>query len=348
VKRRTFGGLAASLAATAALGGCASPSGNKVMYVTVSEDPDLTVDKGAVPDPAKRTTWPLTGIETDKVAKRPAMSVKIENSPAARPQTGLGAADVVWEEMVEGGITRYNAVFHSRIPPVVGPIRSLRPMDAAISAPFGGLFVFSGGQPQFVSQVAATGLTMLSHDGGSPGFYRTSDRVAPHNVYGDTDTFLEAGEGDGPPPAQFRFARYAEQVTALAGKKATKITISFPFADPGWSWNGKVWQRTEAGAAASTVDGGRLEATNVVVLRVQVRNTGALDPGGNPVPETVLTGSGDGTVFTAGHRLAVTWRKPKTESVLELTTADDEEVLLAPGNVWVELVPISGSSVSVS
>jgi len=347
VERRTFGSLAASIAATAVLGGCAAPSGNKVLYVTVAEDVDITVDKGEVPGPTLPTTWPLTGVETEKIADRPAMSIKIENSPQARPQTGLGDADIVWEEMVEGGITRYNAMFHSKVPPVVGPIRSLRPMDAAISAPVGGLFIFSGGQPQFVSQVAATGLTMLSHDGGDAGFYRTTDRVAPHNVYGDTDTFLEAGKGQGAPPEQFRFARYDEQVTALIGREATTIAITFPFANPGWTWNGKVYQRTEAGAAASTVDGGRLEAKNVVVLRVQVRDTGALDPGGNPVPETVLTGSGDATVFSAGHRVDCTWKKEKTASVLELIR-EDESVLLTPGNVWVELVPASGSSFTAS
>ena len=347
VKRRMFTGLITSVAATAALGGCATPSGNKVMVVTVTEDADVTVDKGDVPAPAVPTTWPLTGVETDKVANRPAMSVKIENSPQARPQTGLGDADLVWEEMVEGGITRYNAVFHSTVPPVIGPIRSLRPMDAAISAPVRGLFVFSGGQSQFVSKVAATGLTMLSHDGGSAGFYRTSDRVAPHNVYGDTDTFLESGKGQDPPPAQFRFARYDEQVSALEGAKASTIAITFPFASPGWSWNGKVYQRTEGGAAASTADGGRLESRNVVVLRVQVRDSGAHDPGGNPVPETLLTGSGDATVFSGGHRLDCTWEKAETDSVLKLTR-DDEPVLLAPGNVWVELLPASGSSFTSS
>jgi hypothetical protein len=340
---------AVAAAATLLLVGCAAPSANKTwVVVEVATAEPVVVDKGAVPEPIVPLTWPLTGVETDEVADRPAMSVKIENSAAARPQTGLGEADVVWEEMVEGGITRFNAVFHSQVPGTLGPIRSLRPMDAAISAPFGGLFVFSGGQPRFVDQVAATGLTMLSHDGGDPGFYRTSDRVAPHNVYGDTEAFLgAAADDDGPPPTQFQFARVPGQVTALDGEEASQVTLAFPSATPGWSWNGEVWQRTEDGAAATTTDGGRIEATNVVVLRVEVRDTGAKDPGGNPVPETVLTGSGDATVFVAGHQIDATWSKPETDSVLELTIGD-EPVLLAPGNVWVELVPVSGSSVSVS
>ncbi len=345
----TLSRRAVVVGAAALLTGCSTATGSRVLVVRVTEDRSVDpVDKTAPPEPELPTTWPLTGVPTDDVADRPAMSVKIENSPQARPQTGLGDADVVWEEMVEGGITRYNAVFHSRIPDTIGPIRSLRPMDAAISAPFGGIFVFSGGQARFVNQVAATGLTMLSHDGGAAGFSRSGARPAPHNVYGDTATFLRAGDGQGPPKPQFEFARYDEQVSASSGSAVKRIALTFPFANPSWDWNGERWERSEGGAAASTDDGGRIEAVNVVVLRVQVRNTSATDPAGNPVPETVLTGSGDALVFTGGKSISATWSKAKTDSVLALTTDDDEPVLLAPGNVWVELLPVSGSSISTS
>lgn len=340
--------LTAVVATVALMVGCSAPAGNKVVLIKVTESEQVEAEKGDVPEPEMPIVWPLTGVPTGEVAARPAMSVKIENSAAARPQTGLGEADVVWEEMVEGGITRFNAVYHSQIPSELGPIRSLRPMDAAISAPFGGLFVFSGGQARFVNQVASTGLTMLSHDGGDAGFYRTSDRVAPHNVYGDPETFLAAGEGQDPPPTQFEFALTAEDATALDGEATSSIGLAFPSSNPGWSWDDDVWSRTEGGQAAMTADSGQITSVNVVVLRVEVQNSGAVDPGGNPVPETILTGSGEATVFSGGHRIDATWSKSEVGSVLALTTADDEPVLLAPGNVWVELVPISGGSVSAS
>lgn len=332
----------------ALLAGCATTPGNKTYVVTETEPAEVETDKDAVPEPVVPITWPLTGVRVEKVADRPAMSVKIENSPQSRPQTGLEQADVVWEQMVEGGVTRFNAVFHSKVPGTLGPIRSLRPMDAAISAPFGGLFVFSGGQGRFVDQVAATGLRMLSMDAGAAGFYRTRDRYAPHNVYGDTDVFLEAAGDRGPPPAQFRFARVAAQVSATAGRAAKRIGIAFPASEPSWTWAGEAWARSEGSSNATTTDGGRIEATNVVVLRVQVRDTGTRDPGGNPVPETVLTGSGDAVVCSAGHSMSATWKKAKVDSVLELVDGDGEPVLLAPGNTWVEMVPASGSSVSIS
>lgn len=347
MNRKSARQIVTLVALTGLLFGCAPPAGNKAIIVPVEAAPE-PAQKGLVPQPSVPTVWPLTGVVTAEVADRPALSVKIENSPQARPQTGLADADVVWEEMVEGGITRFNAVFHSTVPDTVGPIRSLRPMDAAISGPYGGLFVASGGQARFVSQVAGTGLTMLTHDGGAAGFYRGSDRPAPHNVYGRTDDFLAAAQSQEPPATQFEFARVPELATAHEGGVAERIVLAFPSVTPGWTWDGETYLRDEAGAPARTTDGGQIGATNIVVVRVQVRNSGARDPAGNPVPESMLTGSGDAIIASAGFSIEATWTKPDTESVLELALADGSPVLLAPGNTWVEMLPVSGASVSVS
>ena len=107
----------------------------------------------APPPPPPTFPWPLTGVETTDIVQRPALAVKIENSSESRPQSGLNSADLVWEEVVEGGITRFVAVYHSTLPPEIGPIRSVRPMDAGIAAPLGGLFAFAGGQPDFVERI---------------------------------------------------------------------------------------------------------------------------------------------------------------------------------------------------
>ena len=94
---------------------------------------------------------------------RPALAIKVENSGEARPQTGLDQADVVWEQVVEGGISRFVAVYQSQVPAEVGPIRSVRPMDPAIAAPLHGLIAFSGGQPQFVQDLKNAGLQIDQH-----------------------------------------------------------------------------------------------------------------------------------------------------------------------------------------
>lgn len=279
------------------------------------------------------------------------MTVKIENSAAARPQTGLQEADVVWEEMVEGGITRFGAVYHSQLPETFGPVRSVRPMDPAIAAPYGGLMVFSGGQAPFVNALRDAGLQLFSHDLGSPGFSRSAERYAPHNLFGDPQAFLDNVDGDheDPPPEQFTFAEATDEATAVtAGEQARSIRCSFPSATPSWSWDSgeKVWLRSEAGADAVTTDVGRITAVNVVVLRVEIVTTSYVDPSGASVPETELTGSGDAIVATGGRSVACTWRKDGDADPLEVTL-DDEPVALAPGNTWVELVPTSGGGVSV-
>ncbi|MFH5822003.1 DUF3048 domain-containing protein [Georgenia sp. AZ-5] len=352
--RRGARALAATVVATLALVACSSRE--PAPEPTPAPSVTLGAKERPAPLPAR---WPLTGV-AGEVAERPAMSVKIENSAAARPQTGLEDADVVWEEMVEGGITRFNAAYHSTVPGEIGPIRSVRPMDAAISGPLGGLLVISGGQPQFVQQMRDAGLQALSNDEGAPGMYRVGFRSAPHNVYGAGPELLAQADGghSAPPPEQFFFAWEPEHATAVrAGTPASVIDVRFPASQPGWTWDAAAdagrgagpgeWVRDERDVPQVSADGDRITAKNVVVLRVQVVDTGTRDPGGNPVPETVLTGTGEALVATGGHVVSGTWSKPGTSDPLTLTDGAGAEIELAPGNTWVELVPVDGGGVTV-
>ncbi|SED57859.1 Protein of unknown function [Ruania alba] len=314
----------------------------------------MIADKQAPPEPEITPRWPLTGeVAGEELSDRPALSIKIENSEQARPQTGLQAADVVWEEMVEGGITRFNAVYHSDLPAQVGPIRSVRPMDSAISAPYGGLLVASGGQAPFINSIRNAGLQVLTDDLGHGGFTRSSARFAPHNLYGTPSLFLDQADGghSDPPAEQLEFSRRAEGATAVTdGSPADGVQISFPRATPSWVWSASddAWRRSEGGDSATTEDAGRITAVNLVVLRVQVSTTAYVDPSGANVPETIMSGSGEAIVASGGRSLEVTWSKDGPSDPLVLTTSDGETVELAPGNTWIELVPTSGSSVRIS
>ncbi len=307
----------------------------------------------AAPPPPVR--WPLTGVPTENETDvdRPALAVKIENSVDARPQTGLNAADLVWEEVVEGGITRYVAVYHSQMPAEIGPVRSVRPMDAAIAAPLGGLFAFSGGQPDFVAAVGAAGLQVVSHDAGAPGFYRLDTRYAPHNVYADTRVFAGLADVDhmAAPPEQFDVASSGEQPTAVAaGTPASVVRVVMSnSSSPRWTWRASAgaWLRAEGDTPAVEADGSRLHAANVVVLRVDVQNTSYVDPAGNPVPETVMVGEGDALVATGGHTLAVRWSKASPDAPVVLSSSTGGPVRLAPGSTWIELAPKGTGPVSV-
>ncbi|MBO9555404.1 DUF3048 domain-containing protein [Cellulomonas sp.] len=340
--------------AVLALAACgAEASDDPTAPAPVTQAPQIDPAKAAPPTPVVLPRWPLTGVSAQDVPVRPALAVKIENSGDARPQTGLEQADVVWEEVVEGGITRFVAVFHSQVPAEIGPIRSVRPMDPAIASPLHGLIAFSGGQPKFVQALSASGLQILSQDKGAPGFYRKKGVApAPHNVYGTPETFW--GQADGAhsaaPPAQFSLARRADQATAtVSGTPATGLDVRMSgYSHPQWAWDAgsSTWLRSEGSTPATARSGTRLAATNVVTLTVRLVSSGTFDPAGNPVPETVLDGSGAGLVATGGKTLPVTWSKAGQDAPVVLTTTDGAPVQLAPGVTWVELVPGTSGSVT--
>ena len=307
----------------------------------------------AVPPPP--VPWPLTGVASEDEADldRPALAIKIENSVEARPQTGLNAADLVWEEVVEGGITRFVAVYHSQLPAEVGPVRSVRPMDAAIAAPLKGLFAFSGGQPDFVDAISAAGLQVLSSDAGADGFSRVSTRSAPHNVYADTQALVRLADAEhgAAPTEQFDIASAGEEATAVASgapASAVRVTLSNS-SSPRWTWSGSdgAWLRAEGSTPAVEADGSRLQATNVVVLRVDVVDTDYIDPAGNPVPETVMVGEGDALVASGGHTLEVRWSKASEDAPVILSSPSGGPVRLDPGSTWIELAPTDAGPVSV-
>lgn len=330
---------------------CAAQAANPAASSTSSTPTPTPTPTPPPPPPPPPVYWPLTGIESGEVGPRPALAVKIENARQSRPQTGLNAADMVWEQVVEGGITRFVAVYHSTVPPEVGPVRSVRPMDAPIAAPLRGLFAFSGGQRPFVDAVTGGGLQVISQDAGAPGFYRVNHRYAPHNVYADPNALLaQAGPAhQAAPPPQFAIATPDRQPTAVAiGTPAAAVRLTLSgLSHPTWTANPDgTWWRAE-GSTPALEAGAPVRATNVVVLRVDVVNTRFTDPAGNFVPDTVMVGSGEALVATAGRVVHASWTKNSVGEPVTLTGADGQPVLLGPGNTWVELVPTRTGSVTL-
>jgi len=318
--------------------------------VTETVDAEVAADKGTPPTPEVPLVWPLTGVAAEEVADRPALAVKIENAQQARPQTGLEQADVVWEEVVEGGITRFVAVYHSQVPELVGPVRSVRPMDPAIVAPLHGVLAYTGGQEPFVDAVEVAGTQSVVMDEGDDGFVTTRARRAPHNVYASPEElWAQADDGRAaPPPAQLVFAREPGTGTATAtGTEAARLDVRLTFASRAvWEWDGGEgrWVRSEGDAPAVSSDEVRLAATNVVLLAAPLQNTRFKDPAGVPVPETLLVGTGDGVVASGGRQVSVTWSKEAVDAPLVLTGADGAPVELEPGTTWLELVPLGSGS----
>ncbi len=272
-------------------------------------------------------TAPLTGLPA-ALPERPAVVVKIDNSPAARPQRGLNAADIVFEEPVEGGITRFAAVFHSAMT-VVGPIRSGRTTDISFINAFGGpAFLYSGAN-RVIDALLMRQTTVQNYSASrSSGYWRDGARKVPHNLFTDAASFVHVGTA---PPAQFAYGKPqggvpTSSVTALVGR----IRVA-------WSWEGSAWLRTQNGTAHVS-DGNQVSAANVIMAVVPEGSTGLVDSVGSPVPEYIFAGSGPVAVFTGGQRIEGTWTRPSLRSPAILTDAVGNVIELTPGRTWVELV----------
>ena len=303
--------LVAVVALTLASCGTEEPVTPNPVTVTPTVEPVRTTP----PEPVVPVTWPLTGVETAEGAARPAVAVKIADSTAARPQEGLDQADVVWEAIIDFDGSRLVAIFHSQVPEQIGPIRSVRPMDMAITKPYGGPLVYSGGQPGILAMVGDAGLQGMNFDYAAPGLYRVRTRSAPHNVYGSVQTFIDNADAghNQPPPPQFAFARLAAQASAVVGGAPTS-RVSFSLssqAKPAWDWDAAsgTWLRSEGSTPATVASGARIAATNVVAVVAPHPNTGFGAQNGAPVPTYELVGEGQALVATGGETLEVTWRK---------------------------------------
>jgi len=271
------------------------------------------------------TVAALTGepIEAGSLS-RPSLAAKIDNHPSARPQVGLDEADIVFEELVEGGITRYLAVWHSVLPAEIGPVRSVRPMDPEIVSPFGGVFAYSGGQVRFIQAMQEAPVYNAIH--GQPDteetFYRTSAKVAPHNVLVKAPELINEHLDLAAPQRMFDYADSVANSTALAsGMAMASVNARFSgFSSPTWEWDatqGAFLRFQTNGAADSASSGNQISATNVIILNVGIDVV-------EDIPTTRLVNQGTGWVFTGGSYIEINWIKATEESPIVLsTTAGD-------------------------
>lgn len=333
---------------------CASPQAPQVTPTT-TVTPDAQPDKSAVPVPEEALTWPLTGVALDEEASGPAVAVKIENTSAARPQFGLERADVVWETIVEFDVSRFVAVYHSDIPDEVGPVRSVRPMDMAIAAPLNGLFVYSGGQAGILRDLRAEDqMQGLDENSGASGMWRSTARFAPHNLHANLETMTTLADDShsAPPAEQFAFAENLEDASAVAkGTAATNLDLRMSSAsNPNWDWDkaSQTWLRSEGTVPAMAASGDQIGATNVVLIQARHYDSGYRAQNNAAVPTYELTGTGEATIATGGKTLKATWSKADAQAPMVLLDSKGLPLTLAPGNTWVELVPLATGSITIN
>jgi hypothetical protein len=303
--------------------------------------------KSASPPPTSTTTTttapqyptaPLTGLPDPSglSVKRPALTVKIENTPEALPQWGIDQADVVYEEIVNGGITRLAAIFNSHAPAKVGPVRSVRPTDTQVVWPLGGIFAYSGGAPYAVASISTAPVKLIDESSAGTAMFRDPNLYAPHNLFAIAPQLFAFGGTPVPPPALFSFRPNTQKAGGLA---VVSFIVPFPSIYPvTWTWDTTTssWDRTLFGKADVTGTGVRESPKNVVVMWVNyVNGIGTENSYAN------LQGSGTAAFFVDGKETMGTWsRGPSKADVIQYKTANGKTALLTPGQTWVELLNV--------
>ncbi|WP_168929710.1 DUF3048 domain-containing protein [Nocardioides sp. GY 10127] len=339
-RRGTAALLTLATAATLALAGCSGGDETSSSDASSSALASQDVASGTTLD----ATWPLTGLTANggSSKKYPVLVTKIDNTPSAAPQHGLGSADMVVEELVEGGYTRLAVFFYSQLPDLVGPVRSMRASDIGIVTAADADIVTSGAANVTIRRIDNAGITWFTE--GDKGFYRDSSRYAPYNLMDnlkETST-LAASKTAARPDDYLPWGTASENPK---GTKATSLVASFGTHESDWVYKKGTYTNTNTNAASDD----QFKADNVLVLRVKVGDAGYLDPAGNLVPETKFTGTGQAMLFSGGRMVKGTWHKNSLTSTVSLTTGSGKnatDMVVPAGHTWIELVPETGGSVA--
>jgi len=293
---------------------------------------------------------PLTGFELgSSEVSGPSIAVKIDNTSSGRPQVGIAAADIVFEELVEGGVTRYLAVFHSAIPEEVGPVRSGRPQDADLVRSLGGVFVFSGvGNANVREIIRGTGLQLIEHDtsGGTPDgeyFFRSSRKPAPWNLHISAGDLASSYTSLDSPAQQFNYASDPSQAAAvLLGEDAQSIRVGFSKGvESIWEWDettGTYLKFFSNGSPDTDADGTQIAATNVVVFTPNYFDVEGL-------PSAKISGTRESAIiFTGGRTVSAIFDASVLGEPIRLLDGEDQPLSLSPGKTFILLPPGAGST----
>lgn len=263
------------------------------------------------------------------------LAVKIDNIVNARPQTGLTHADIVYVLPVEGGLSRFLAVFSASYPPVIGPVRSAREDDLELLRQFGRpAFAYSGATATLLPYIHRTARIVDLYDGIARGYYRNNRRVAPYNLYAHTATLLRQAPGASKAHGiGFRFG-----APPPGGKATRSASVSYPAASFAFSWSpaNRRWLVSMDGKPGMTTDGGRLSPATVVIQHTTVRTSRFLEYG-KPPPYAESTGSGSALVLRDGKAWTAHWSRPSANGGTTFTTASGQPMTFASGQVWIVL-----------
>ena len=316
--------------------------GGGVLALTVFKDFGKNIPIiGAI---VEEKTCPLNGAEPDEEeADRPAVAIKVENAQVAYPLAGLDKAELVYEELVEGGVTRFMAIYHCNDSNKVGPVRSARSVDPGIMIPITKILTFSGANGP-VREVLDKADIVKIEEGTAEGAMERVPREGldlEHTLYANSVKARAAGtkKYDELPPEQvFKFGD-------LSGDTQRAKTVNITFSDLTnikYEYTGGSYKRFQPTEQAFEIEGqGQLEVENVLIEEHEVNNSKTIkDINGNPSTEIAdATGSGRAVLFRDGQAIEGTWERKSLDDLVTFKNKDGDEMVFSEGNVWIHLLP---------
>lgn len=308
------------------------------------------------PNPVKKVTKTLpktvyysrlTGepvVDETNITK-PTTAIMIENSPDARPQSGLKDAEIVYEAIAEGGITRFLALYQQKAPEIIGPVRSVRMYYVDWLTPYDASVAHVGGSAAALKLIRNGSYRDIDQFFNPAYYRRATDRYAPHNVYTSFSKLNELNSTKGYTSSNPKeFERSDDEKDPVQDGTQVQLQISSALYNSTYSYDPatKLYARSQAGAPHLDREAGQIQAKVVVALRVNMQLV--MEDGYRESITT--TGSGDAMVFQNGHANAVTWHKDSRDAQLRFTDASGQPFKLARGTTWISAIPVSGGNVS--
>jgi hypothetical protein len=308
----------------------------------VAQTPPKTTQP-AVQAPAPVYYSALTGAKVDTQAAQtaPVTAVMVENSPDARPQSGLKDSGVVFEAIAEGGITRFMVLYQAEKPQLIGPVRSVRIYDVEWLKAFDASLAHVGGSAEALAEVRNGSYRDLDQFFNSGSYWRTSDRAAPHNVYTSFDKLDQLNAKKGYTSSNFTgFARKDSSAATTPTATSIKVTISSALYNSAYTYNAttNTYDRSQAGKPHLDREAGQISPRVVIVLKVNEQTV--LKDGYRE--DITTTGEGEAHIFQDGQEIDATWHHASNNDPMTFTDASGNPVALARGQTWITAVP-SGS-----
>lgn len=311
----------------------ASPPVDQLSQPSQTPTPQATPS----PSPTPVRTSTLTGLP--EVSASPVLIVKLDNTRNAQPHAGLRDADMVYIEEVEYGITRIAAVFSSKVPNRIGPVRSARITDVELLAQFGSpAFAFSGAQSKLWPVLAESDFIDISPNKGDRGYERDYDRRAPYNYFLDGQVGLERAP-DASLSKDIGLVFSADPPDG--GEPVTKARMEWAYASAAFGYqesSGTYRVHLNGIKARAEEDGESQRASNVIIQYVDQRPSIYFDKGGGNTPQAITVGTGKALVMRDGRAWEVTWNRPDEASGTTFTLPDGSPMTFKPGQTWIVLL----------